>query len=350
MRRLGPSALAGSAMACRDSPLGLRRCSASTSAICTALRAAPLRRLSPTTNSDSPWGTVSSRRTLPTRDRRHRSPRAGSGCRRARRPARLARARVASSGLNGRSNSRLSARLCPVKTGTRTQVHETLSSARPRILRLSSRNFCSSCRLAAPVFDELARHRDDVEGDRGGELRRRRQLDGISVMGERRRALGHLADLLVELGRPGQAGAGDGLVGGSYYTAQARQLVEGLQHRHRDHGRAVRVGDDALWDRGQEPPVDLRDDEGDVRVHPPGRGVVDDDGAGGRHLGGEVQRGRRRRRRTRRCRCRRSRPPRRLRRRCPARAEAEGAPGGAGAGEKAHPVERERRARRAPTS
>ena len=34
------------------------------SAICTALRAAPLRRLSPETNSTSPWATVSSRRSL----------------------------------------------------------------------------------------------------------------------------------------------------------------------------------------------------------------------------------------------------------------------------------------------
>ncbi len=40
------------------------------------------------------------------------------------------------------------------------------------------------------------------------------------------------------------------------------------------------------------PGVDLGDDEGDVRVHPPGRRVVDHDGARGGDPGGELQRGR----------------------------------------------------------
>ncbi|SHS97529.1 Uncharacterised protein [Mycobacteroides abscessus subsp. abscessus] len=57
------------------------------------------------------------------------------------------------------------------------------------------------------------------------------------------------------------------------------RVVQYLQNRHRGHGRAIRVGDDAL---GQFHPahvaveVDLRDHQRHVRILAPGRRVVDD--------------------------------------------------------------------------
>ena len=72
------------------------------------------------------------------------------------------------------------------------------------------------------------------------------------------------------------------------------------------HRRAVRVGDDALGDAVERVGVDLGHDERHVGVHPPRRGVVDDDGAGRGDAGGEL-RERWRRPRTARCRARRSR-------------------------------------------
>ena len=48
------------------------------------------------------------------------------------------------------ANSALIDSECPVKTGTRTQVPETRSSGRSRILRLSLRSFCSSSVSSLP--------------------------------------------------------------------------------------------------------------------------------------------------------------------------------------------------------
>ncbi len=56
-------------------------------------------------------------------------------------PASSSKAR---SGDRGRSNSALMAKECPVYTGSRTHSADTASAGRPRILRLSSRSFCSS--------------------------------------------------------------------------------------------------------------------------------------------------------------------------------------------------------------
>ena len=133
--------------------------------------------------------------------------------------------------------------------------------------------------LVAAVVDDRAGQRQHVERDRLGERPRRRELHGGAVVGQLGRAVGHLLDLLVELGDAGQAGAGDGLVGGGDQRDESGLVVQRAQHRHRGHRGAVRVGDDALGRGARGVRVDLRDDERDVRVHPPGGRVVDDDGA-----------------------------------------------------------------------
>ena len=89
-------------------------------------------------------------------------------------------------------------------------------------------------------------------------------------------AVADLADLLVELGGAGQAGAGDRLVGADHQRAQARPRVS----RGLSTGMAtivVQLGLATMF-FGMDVEgvgVDLGDDQRDVGVHPPGRGVVD---------------------------------------------------------------------------
>jgi len=106
-----------------------------------------LARLSPTTNSDSPFADVASRRTLPRATRRTRRAERGGDV------AELdtgapSRAASASSGLSGRSNSRLSERLWPVNTVLGRRCRRPGDLGGPD-LALSSRNFCSS--LVSPL-------------------------------------------------------------------------------------------------------------------------------------------------------------------------------------------------------
>ena len=54
------------------------------------------------------------------------------------------------------------------------------------------------------------------------------------------------AGLLGQLGHPGQAAAGHGLVARHDQADQLGLVVQHLEHRHRGHRRAVGVGDDAL--------------------------------------------------------------------------------------------------------
>jgi hypothetical protein len=150
----------------------------------------------------------------------------------------------------------------------------------PRILRLSLRSFCSSSVSTAAVVDERAGQRQHVERDRARVEVRLRQVDRVAREGQRARALGPGPHLLVELRDSGQAAAGDGLVGGGDEAGQPGQLVQRAQHRHRGHGGAVGVGDDALRAVPDGVRVHLGDDERNLRVHPPGRGVVHDDGPG----------------------------------------------------------------------
>ena len=143
--------------------------------------------------------------------------------------------------------------------------------------------------LAAAVVDDAAGEGDDVERDRRGEFHRSRKLDGVAVLGEPSGAVGDLANLLVQLGSPGEARPGHGLVARDDDPAQAGHLVEGLQDGHRHHRRAVRVGDDSFRYGAERLRVDLGHDQWNVRVHSPRGRVVDDDGAGSGNSGGELE-------------------------------------------------------------
>ena len=84
--------------------------------------------------------------------------------------------------------------------------------------------------------------------------------------------------------------------------------MQRLEHRHRRHRRAVRVGDDPLAGVGDRRRVDLADDQRHVGVHPPRRRVVDDDRRRRRRTSAPAPATRSRRRRTGRCRGRSDRP------------------------------------------
>ncbi|MDF2581099.1 MAG: hypothetical protein K0S49_2678, partial [Microbacterium sp.] len=86
-------------------------------------------------------------------------------------------------------------------------------------------------------------------------------------------------DLAEQFLGPREARARDRLIGRDDETLEAGLGVEHLQHGHRGHRGAVGVRDDALGrvDRGVG--VDLADDEGNLGIHAPSAGVVDDDGA-----------------------------------------------------------------------
>ena len=116
------------------------------SAIWMVLRAAPLRRLSPLTNSTRPVPSSSewSWRMRPTRLGSVPAACSGVGTSTRRTPGADARISVARSGVMGRLNWAWIDSEWPVNTGTRTHVPATLRSGMPRILRVSLRSFCSS--------------------------------------------------------------------------------------------------------------------------------------------------------------------------------------------------------------
>ena len=72
------------------------------------------------------------------------------------------------------------------------------------------------------------------------------------------------------------AGARDRLVGGDDQALDPSLVVERLQRHDHLHRRAVRVGDDPAV-LGERLGVDLADDERNVVLHAPARGVVDHD-------------------------------------------------------------------------
>jgi hypothetical protein len=129
--------------------------------------------------------------------------------------------------------------------------------------------------LQRTVVDEVAGERQCVEGD-GGDVR-------PEIVGDERRAVGGevlevvdvAADLLGQRLHPGETGPGDRLVAGDVQAGQAGLRVQRAEDRHGGHGRAVRVGDDAPGHVVDVARVDLRDDERDLGVLPPGAGVVD---------------------------------------------------------------------------
>ena len=93
----------------------------------------------------------------------------------------------------------------------------------------------------------------------------------------------------------GGAGSGDCLIGAHDDAAQRVRPVDRLKRNHHRGGGAVRLADDALVPV-EVVPVDLGDDERDLRVHAEGARVVDDEAtvvAGDRRVrAGGVARGR----------------------------------------------------------
>ena len=108
------------------------------------------------------------------------------------------------------------------------------------------------------------------------DLGQRVERDRVRVhAGDRGLARDVGADLGLELGQRVGAGARHGLVGVDHDPLEADRVAERHQDGRHLHRGAVRVGDDARV-AFEVARVDLRDDERDRRVHPPGRRVVDD--------------------------------------------------------------------------
>ena len=162
-----------------------------------------------------------------------------------------------------------------------------------RILRLSLRSFCSSSVSNDPSSTTEPASGSTLNAIGRDVLLRRRERHRRPVVHQLGGPVDDLAHLLVELVDAGAAAAGDGLVGAGDQPDQAGLVVQRLEHRHRGHRRAVGVGDDALAGVGDRGAVHLADDQRDVRVHPPGRGVVDHDGTGSGEPGSEHPRRRR---------------------------------------------------------
>src|SRR5580693_6223969 len=123
---------------------------ATSSAICAVFSAAPLRRLSPQTNNSIVRGSSRDWRTRPTQDGSVPTTSTGvgnslvAGSSATTTPGAARSTRHASSLPTGRENTACTATEWVVTTGTRTQVADTRSDGRPRILRDSLRILSSS--------------------------------------------------------------------------------------------------------------------------------------------------------------------------------------------------------------
>ena len=99
--------------------------------------------------------------------------------------------------------------------------------------------------LVPPVVDDGAGQRQDVERDGRDVLDRRREVDRRPVVGERVGLVDDGEGLRMQLLDAGDARARHRLVGGGDEPDQPGLVVQRLEHRHRGHGGAVGVGDDA---------------------------------------------------------------------------------------------------------
>src|SRR5271165_2766963 len=61
------------------------------------------------------------------------------------------------------------------------------------------------------------------------------------------------------------------------YALDARQIMQGLERHHHLNRRAVGIGHDAFGNRLERGGIDFRYYQGDLRIHTPGAGVIDDD-------------------------------------------------------------------------
>src|SRR5690606_9265757 len=123
--------------------------------------------------------------------------------------------------------------------------------------------------LGVAVVGEDVDLGDDVEGD----------LAGVDFRGEFVAGDDGL-DLFIEFDDALGAGAVNGLVAGSDDGFEAEGFVQRGKGHQRDDGGAVGIGDDAAGRVFGGLRIDFGHDEGNVRVHAEGGGVVDHDGAG----------------------------------------------------------------------
>ncbi len=122
------------------------------------------------------------------------------------------------------------------------------------------------------VLHEHVNMRDDVEGDRLGELFLKLVLRFVHV---------DPAGLIEQLVHARLAGARYGLIGGDHHPADAGRVMQRLQRHHHLNGGAVGIGDDiALTVLGDGFRVHFRHDQGHVGLHPEAGRVVDHHGAG----------------------------------------------------------------------
>ena len=142
--------------------------------------------------------------------------------------------------------------------------------------------------LFGAVIDDGAGERHDVEGDGRNVHIGFGQGDGAAIEGQARDVLLEAGlNLAGQLGDAGAARSGNSLVGGYEEALDAASSIdEGLEDGHGGHGRAVGVCNDALGTVVDVVGVDLGDDQRNLGVLTPGRGVIDDHRTGGRELGG----------------------------------------------------------------
>ena len=149
--------------------------------------------------------------------------------------------------VSGRANSALIDRLWPVKTGTRTQVPETSRSGSAEDLARLVAELLLLVGLEQPVVDDRAGQRQHVVGDRCG---RTSPARGTSPPSRRRPARGPCRPRR-RAGRPSSSTPARPLPETAWYVEAISRtrpglVVQRLEHRHRGHGGAVGVGDDAL--------------------------------------------------------------------------------------------------------
>ena len=197
----------------------------SASAIWMALRAAPLRRLSPERNSarPRPSGTVGSTRMRPTwvtsppatssgvgTSRQLDAVGAGAGPRGLRRGERPLEPGVDRQRVPGEHRA-------PARRAT-----DTSRSGRSRILRLSLRSFCSSSVSSAPSSTKLPACGMTLKAIGFGNCRGSGKSTAAPSWARAAAPVADLAHLLVELGDAGQPAAGHGLVGAHDHRLRAR--------------------------------------------------------------------------------------------------------------------------------
>ena len=96
-----------------------------------------------------------------------------------------------------------------------------------------------------------------VERDRSRELLRCRQRERIAAACKARRLPRNRVDLSFQLLDPGNTTSRHSLIGRGHEPYQSCFDVQRFQYRHRRHGGAIRVGDDALGNGIERVRIDL---------------------------------------------------------------------------------------------